>query len=186
MATHDGWRLLQSSFVAAAATSPIRCPVSPDWFCGPGSGPERLEFVNPRSAGAAFLASTVSWRTGQISSRPRLQPLHVPPGTPMMAVVRLDSYGLPLPETGSVRAEILKAATIPGVKAFQVDFDARLSERSWYVLGSSRRSLNVHTSSPLGGRVCMAVLRRRSFGSSGISARQARQEKWKNTRPGSK
>src|SRR6516162_7538266 len=107
MATHDGWRLLQSSFVAAAATSPIRCPVSPDWFCGPGSGPERLEFVNPRPAGAAFLASTVSWRAGQISSRPPAPAFASSARDSEMAVVRLDSYGLPLPETGSVRAEIL-------------------------------------------------------------------------------
>jgi hypothetical protein len=93
--------------------------------------PEQLDFVNPRSAGVAFLARTVSWRAGQISSRPRLQPLRVPPATPLMAVVRLESYG-PLPERGAVRTEILKAARIDSVKALQVDFDARLSERSWY------------------------------------------------------
>ena len=49
-----------------------------------------------------------------------------------MAVVRLESRGLPLPEPGAVRDEILKAATVQGVQALQVDFDARLSERDWY------------------------------------------------------
>jgi hypothetical protein len=94
--------------------------------------PERMEFLNPRSAGVAFLARTVSWRAGQITSRPRLQPLRVPPGTALMAVVRLESSGLPLPQAGAVSAEILKAAAMPGVRALQVDFDARLSERDWY------------------------------------------------------
>jgi hypothetical protein len=94
--------------------------------------PEQMGFLNPRSAGVAFLARTVSWRDGRITSRPRLQPLQVPPQTALMAVVRLESRGLPLPETGSVRDEILKAASIQGVQALQVDFDARLSERDWY------------------------------------------------------
>jgi hypothetical protein len=35
--------------------------------------PERLEFLDPRSAGVAFLARTVSWHAGQITSHPRLQ-----------------------------------------------------------------------------------------------------------------
>src|SRR5947208_1276081 len=73
--------------------------------------PEKLEFLNPQSAGVAFLARSVSWRGGQIISRPRLQPLQVPPGTLLMAVVRLESEGLPLPETGKVSAEIVKAAS---------------------------------------------------------------------------
>src|SRR5256885_3662644 len=105
--------------------------------------PERLEFLNPRSAGVAFLARTVSWRAGRITSRPRLQPLSIPPETALMAVVRLESRGLPLPEAGAVRAEILKAASIRGVQALQVDFDARLSERDWYgqVLLDLRRDL---------------------------------------------
>lgn len=94
--------------------------------------PERLEFLNPRSAGVAFLARSVSWREGQIASQPRYQPLRVPPGTALMAVVRLDSYGT-LPATEAARAEILKAASIEGVRALQVDFDAKRSEREWYI-----------------------------------------------------
>lgn len=60
-----------------------------------------------------------------------------------MAVVRLESRGLPLPETGVVRTEILEAASIRGVQAIQVDFDARLSERDWYtqLLRELRREL---------------------------------------------
>jgi hypothetical protein len=94
--------------------------------------PERLDFLNPQSAGVAFLARTVSWHVGKIASRPRLQPFRVPPQTALMAVVRLESGGSPLPAAGAVAAEILKAAALPGVQAIQVDFDARLSERDWY------------------------------------------------------
>jgi hypothetical protein len=61
-----------------------------------------------------------------------------------MAVVRLESRGLPFPDTAKVRAEILKATAIGEVKALQVDFDARLSERTWYrqLLQELARELN--------------------------------------------
>jgi hypothetical protein len=94
--------------------------------------PENLQFLDPNSAGVAFLSRTVSWRAGELHSQPRLQRLQVPPDTPLMAVVRLESSGAPLPEPESVNAEILKSAALPGVRVLQVDFDARLSEREWY------------------------------------------------------
>lgn len=94
--------------------------------------PERLDFVDPRLAGVAYLARTVGWRDGRITSRPRLQPLRVPPGTPLMAVVRLESFTPPLPDAAVVAAEILRDAANPAVRAVQVDFDARRSERAWY------------------------------------------------------
>jgi hypothetical protein len=105
--------------------------------------PERLEFLDPHAVGVAFLARTISWREGRITSEPRRQPLRVPPGTAMMAVVRLESHGEPLPDTDAVSRDILDAAAIPGVRALQVDFDARLSEREWYarLLQELRRGL---------------------------------------------
>jgi hypothetical protein len=105
--------------------------------------PERLEFLDPRTAGVAFLARTISWSEGRITSAPRRQPLQVPPGTVLMAVVRLESHGEPLPATTVVSRDILEVAAIPGVRALQVDFDARLSEREWYrqLLQELRRGL---------------------------------------------
>jgi hypothetical protein len=105
--------------------------------------PEKLEFVSPGSAGIAFLARTVTWRGGQVTARPRLQPLRVLPGTALMAVVRLESGGEPLPATAAVNTEILKAAAADGVRALQIDFDARRSEREWYrvLLQELRRDL---------------------------------------------
>jgi hypothetical protein len=94
--------------------------------------PEDLRFVKPGSAGIAFLAGTV-WMDGHnVSARPRLQPLRYTPGTSLMAVVRLESAGRGLPPRGAVIDEVMEAAAIPGIRALQIDFDARESERAWY------------------------------------------------------
>jgi hypothetical protein len=102
-----------------------------------------MPFLNPRVTGVAFLARTIRWQTGRIESRPRLQPLRVPPGTALMAVVRLESGGGPLPDARQVASEVSRAAALPGIRAMQVDFDARRSEREWYreMLTGLRESL---------------------------------------------
>jgi hypothetical protein len=94
--------------------------------------PEDLRFVKGETAGIAFLAKTVWLDQHHVVSRPRLQPLRFTPGTPLMAVVRLESDGHGLPPRAEVIREILPAATIAGVSAVQIDFDARASERAWY------------------------------------------------------
>ncbi|HTS62607.1 MAG TPA: hypothetical protein VMH28_11325 [Candidatus Acidoferrales bacterium] len=94
--------------------------------------PERMTFLDARAAGVAFLAGTVSWHGGRVEARPRYQPLEVPPGTAMAAVVRLESGAGPMPDAGEVAAEVLRAAALPRVRALQIDFDARRSEREWY------------------------------------------------------
>jgi len=43
--------------------------------------PEKLDFLDPRDAGVAFLARTVYIRGGVVTVHPRLQPLVVAPGT---------------------------------------------------------------------------------------------------------
>jgi hypothetical protein len=101
--------------------------------------PEDLRFVKPSSAGIAFLARTIWLDHGKVASRPRLQPLRFQPGTALMAVIRFESEGHGLPPRGDVIGEVLKAAAIPGVRALQIDFDARESERAWY--GSFLREL---------------------------------------------
>lgn len=93
--------------------------------------PERLRFVDPHTAGVAFLTRTISWRDGHVESRPRLQPLEVPAGVALMAVVRLEGTGA-LPDAQALADPILRDAARPGIQALQVDFDARLSERAWY------------------------------------------------------
>jgi hypothetical protein len=92
-----------------------------------------LSFLKRDSAGIAFLARTV-WVDGdrRVQSRPRLQPLRFTPGTALMAVVRVESAGHGLPSASEVVREIRPAAELAGVRALQIDFDARQSEREWY------------------------------------------------------
>jgi hypothetical protein len=92
--------------------------------------PENMPFLNPDAAGVAFLARTIAWRDGVVDSRPRLEPLRVPPRTALLAVVRLEAQGGPLPDAAATAREAARAAL--GVRALQIDFDARRSERVWY------------------------------------------------------
>src|SRR5258708_27116619 len=94
--------------------------------------PEKLDFLDPNEAGVAFLARTIHVRGGLVTSRPRLQPLVVAPKTALMAVVRIESQD-PQP---SARVEteqaILEATRFSGVRALQIDYDAKVSERDLY------------------------------------------------------
>jgi hypothetical protein len=93
--------------------------------------PQDLSFLNPRDVGVAFLAPTVLLQDGQAHIRPRFQPLHVPPGTALMAVVRIESQGA-LPTVQSACSLVSEPATLAGVRALQIDYDAKFSERAFY------------------------------------------------------
>jgi hypothetical protein len=67
-----------------------------------------------------------------VESLSRYQPLEVPHGTVMIAVTRLDSFAPPLPDADAIAVTIASTASLPRVRAVQIDFDARLSERDWY------------------------------------------------------
>ena len=94
--------------------------------------PQDFRFMPPGRAGIAFLARTVWLAPDNASSRPRLQPLRFQPGTDLMAVVRLESRGRGLPPGRLAIREVLPAAQLSGVRAMQIDFDTRSSERAWY------------------------------------------------------
>ena len=55
-----------------------------------------------------------------MSVRPRLNPLRYPPGTTLMAVVRVEPRDSTLPPVEAASAAIAEAAAIPGVRALQV------------------------------------------------------------------
>ena len=107
-------------------------PGFPHVFLWAWEEPEDLRFLDPQSAGVAFLARTVCLRGGGVSVRPRLQPLRYSPGTVLMAVVRVEPQDSQLPPLEQTSLAIAEAATIPGVRALQLDFDATLSQRSYY------------------------------------------------------
>jgi len=122
---------LPALLLCACSTRPDPLPAFPRLVLWAWERPEHLPFVDPHTTGVAFLTRTISWRGGQVASRPRLQPLEVPSGTAMMAVVRLEGSG-PLPDMQSIAEPILRDAARPGIQALQIDFDARASERAWY------------------------------------------------------
>lgn len=136
--------------------------------------PEDLRFLNTREAGVAFLAGTIeigspgstenAGGTPSVVLRPRRQPLRVPPGTGLMAVVRIetpnDLWHHPPGGRGGAAADtatslyskaqrdrvadmIAALARLRGVRAVQVDYDAAKSEQPFYrrLLGAVRRRL---------------------------------------------
>src|SRR5690349_13990284 len=53
--------------------------------------PSDLHFIDPKNVGVAFLATTICLPGNDVIIRPRLQPLSVPPGTSLMATVRIET-----------------------------------------------------------------------------------------------
>ncbi len=94
--------------------------------------PEKLDFINPREAGVAFLAGTVKVRGESVEVRPRWQPLVVAPDTVMMAVVRIETEHPQASARMAVEHAILDATERSGVGALQLDYDAKASERDFY------------------------------------------------------
>lgn len=106
--------------------------------------PQNLDFIDPHQAGVAFLARTLFLGDHQAILRPRLQPLHVPPGTALIAVVRLESTGHDdLPTPADIAPAIADLARERGIRALQIDYDARVSERAFYrdLIGQVKRRL---------------------------------------------
>jgi hypothetical protein len=110
--------------------------------------PELLDFIDPNAAGVAFLARTLYLSDAHVVIRPRLQPLSVPLGTKLMAVVRIEIDRARPPDFSSQQRElaataIADVAHFPGIAALQVDFDAAVSQRPFYraLLGDLRRQL---------------------------------------------
>jgi hypothetical protein len=107
-------------------------PGFPRVFVWAWERPENLEFLDAHSTGVAFLARTVNLHNGIVSVRPRLQPLRYPPGAVLISVVRVEAQDSILPPVADVSAAISEAAAIPGTRALQIDFDATLSQRTFY------------------------------------------------------
>jgi hypothetical protein len=110
--------------------------------------PERLTFINPRCVAVAFLAETLSLRGDTLAAAPRRQPLSIPPGTALIAVVRIETRSSIPPalhdaQRKAVGDRLLEVVRRTGALALQIDFDAALSEREFYgtLLADIRRRL---------------------------------------------
>jgi len=97
--------------------------------------PEDLRTADPAKLGVAYLARTLLLGESRITTLPRHQPLEVPDGMAVMAVVRIetepgfrDSPTL-RQQTAGALAEVSRQR---GLHALQVDFDATHSERTFY------------------------------------------------------
>lgn len=132
--------------------------------------PEDLRFLPPHQAGVAFLAKTIYLQppptdsaglSPSFSVRPRFQPLRIAVGTPLVAVIRMETP--PPPRLSSLQqnrsslnvftysnaqrtllaSEIASTKSIPGVSAIQIDFDAPSSAHTFYaaLLQDVRRKL---------------------------------------------
>lgn len=99
--------------------------------------PEDLSFVDPERTDIAFLAGTVRIQDDTVMLDPRHQPLKMPAGSKPIAVVRMESNRQSLPSLTSrmkrdVASAIVSLAESFNASAVQIDFDARVSERSFY------------------------------------------------------
>lgn len=99
---------------------------------------EDLRGVDPRTTGVGVLERTVEVDAGGVRVVPRRQPLLLPgaAGLVEIAVVRVEtrSGALETAESADAVAEAILGAVDRGngAAALQVDFDARLTERTWY------------------------------------------------------
>lgn len=137
--------------------------------------PEDLRFLTGKSIGVAFLAKTLFLRSrveavgssaasgGEV--RPRMQPLRIAAGTPLMAVIRIETLkgavavayqdssrgSVVFSEEQVARAakEIAEAARLPGGNAVQIDFDATLSEHAFYRALLTETRKRIPPNSPL-------------------------------------
>jgi hypothetical protein len=97
--------------------------------------PELLEFLDPRQVGVAYLDQTLYVRE-DVRAEPRVQPLRVPVGTRVIAVVRIEMPPGHSSESEETKARVvealLRSVRRGGVSALQVDFDAVQSQRTFY------------------------------------------------------
>ena len=103
--------------------------------------PEKLDYIDKDKVAVAFLAKTLALRGDRVVSRPRLQPLTLSPGTQLIAVARIETKAinpaqpavLSAAQMDSAVKEIAQLAQLKNVIAVQVDFDATISERAFYI-----------------------------------------------------
>ncbi len=96
--------------------------------------PEDLGFLAGKSTGVAFLAGTAAIGTdGSVLFRMRTQNLLLPPHTPVLPVVRIESLPGHAPaQMTTLLGGIEAVERLPGIRGLQIDFDARRSERAFY------------------------------------------------------
>lgn len=111
--------------------------------------PTDLRGADHTRVGVAFLARSLLLSGNDLVCRPRLQPLHLDPGTRITAVARFDLDRRTPPTFSSAQEDLAVAALADladrhrDAAGFQIDFDAPASARPFYgrVLARFRRAL---------------------------------------------
>jgi hypothetical protein len=112
---------------------PERMRGFPDRVLWAWNAPQDLRFLT-RGEAVAFLGGELMLADRRAVFSPRRAPLLVSPGTPLMAVLRVDARQ-PALDAGQRRAMVESALgllDLPGVRALQIDFDALASQRVFY------------------------------------------------------
>jgi len=127
--------------ISSVPTSSSRTSQLPATILWAWERPERLDFIDSEKVAVAFLAKTIYLRGDRVVSRPRLQPLTLPPGARVVAVARIESEhstdyskgpALSPAQIRETASTISKLGSLPNVVMVQVDFDATTSERAFY------------------------------------------------------
>jgi hypothetical protein len=128
--------LLGTTLIGArlAAHTSSGIPQLPSLVLWAWERPEDLRFMRSDDTAVAFLAETIQLQDGEVHSRPRMQPLRVPGNAKLVTVVRIETNHADLNRAQALEsaAAIAHTASLPRVVAVQVDFDATLSQRTFY------------------------------------------------------
>lgn len=97
-----------------------------------------LSGIDPQSTGAAVLISTLTLKGRDIINRGRLQPYVIPDRAYRLAVIRIeldqsDPPVLSVVQRDALSARILLAFAKVKANGLQIDFDAKLRERDFYM-----------------------------------------------------
>ena len=167
-----------NSYPAGHSAPKLRMDKLPNLFFWAWERPEDLRFLESKNAGVAFLAKTIyvpapdevahNDAGGSLFIRPRLQPLRVATGTPLIAVVRIETRTSKSPKPSAtndwrtltrhafaelqlqhVVDEITDLQKLPNIRAIQIDFDAAASERALYARLLEEVRHNLPASLPL-------------------------------------
>lgn len=144
--------LFALAFFAERVSSPARAALAtlPPNMVWAWERPEDLRWL-PDNAGVAYLAATLELESDQIRIRHRAHALQVRPDTVTIPVIHVDASWRNPPalnaEQGKAITElVLKAANGHAVRAVQLDFEVRRSQRAFYkeLVTSLRRQLPRH------------------------------------------
>lgn len=101
--------------------------------------PEDLRFLDPQKFGVAYIAQSIFLEKDDVTPKGRRQPLQLAPRTYLIAVTRIETAKGTFERPTFTDAMAAKTASLiantldlPDVRAVQIDFDATLSERSFY------------------------------------------------------